>query len=40
MPSDVFTPSDDEMAMIHEELRKIESGNNVKVLFAVESGSR
>lgn len=40
MPSDVFTPSDDEMAMIHEELRKIESGNNVRVLFAVESGSR
>lgn len=40
MPEELFTPSDDEMARIHKEIWKIESENNVKVLFAVESGSR
>ena len=40
MPEELFTPSDNEMARIHGEIWRIESENNVKVLFAVESGSR
>lgn len=40
MTNELFTPSDDERARIHEEIWRIESENNVKVLFAVESGSR